>query len=88
MLRILLFGLIKWVSFLNSLHWPVGDLDLGVGGVSYVELLIPYELWAFEGSPWRRLSLGVFVLGAKFLCRLFLLVQALIFGAHVVSLVL
>ena len=24
--------LVKWVSFLNSLHWPVGDLDLGVGG--------------------------------------------------------
>ena len=38
--------LVKWV------HWPVGDLDLGVGGVSYVELLILYELWAGE-----RLSL-------------------------------
>ena len=37
---------------LGSLHWPVGDLDLGVGGVSYVELLILYELWAGE-----RLSL-------------------------------
>ena len=36
--------LVKWVSFLNSLHWPVGNLDLGVGGVSYVELLILYEL--------------------------------------------
>ena len=24
--------LVKWVSFLNSLHWPIGDLDLGVGG--------------------------------------------------------
>ena len=35
-----------------SLHWPVGGLDLGVGGVSYVELLILYELWAGE-----RLSL-------------------------------
>ena len=44
--------LVKWVSFLNSLHWSVGDLDLGVGGVSYVELLILYELWAGE-----RLSL-------------------------------
>ena len=40
--------LVKWVSFLNSLHWPVGSLDLGVGGVSYVELLILYELWAGE----------------------------------------
>ena len=37
--------LVKWISFLNSLHWPVGGLDLGVGGVSYVELLILYELW-------------------------------------------
>ena len=62
-LRILLFGLkklgllVKWVSFLNSLHWPIGDLDLGVGGVSHVELLIMYEVWAGErlslekGSP-------------------------------------
>ena len=40
--------LVKWVSFLNSLHWPVGGLDLGVGGISYVELLILYELWAGE----------------------------------------
>ena len=45
--------LVKWVSILNSgLHWPIGDLDLEVGGVSYVELLIMYELWAGE-----RLSL-------------------------------
>ena len=49
--------LVKWVSFLSTLHWPVGDLDLGVGGVSYVKLLILYELWAGErplfgeGSP-------------------------------------
>ena len=44
--------LVKWVSFLGSLHWPAGGLDLGVGGVSYVELPILYELWAGE-----RLSL-------------------------------
>ena len=37
---------------MSSLHWPVGDLDLGVDGVSFVELLILYELWAGE-----RLSL-------------------------------
>ena len=43
---------VKWVSFLSTVHWPVGNLDLGVGGVSYVELLILYELWAGE-----RLSL-------------------------------
>ena len=44
--------LVKWVSFLGTLHWPEGDLDLGVGSISYVELLILYELWAGE-----RLSL-------------------------------
>ena len=26
--------LVKWVSFLGSLHWPAGGLDLGVDGVS------------------------------------------------------
>ena len=40
--------LAKWVSFLGGLHWPAGGLDLGVGGVSYVELLMLYELWAGE----------------------------------------
>ena len=40
--------LVKWVSFLGSLNWPVGEVDLGVGGISYVELLILYELWAGE----------------------------------------
>ena len=44
--------LVEWVAFLGSLHWPAGGLDLGVGGISYVELLILFELWAGE-----RLSL-------------------------------
>ena len=38
--------LVKWVSFLGSLHWLAHDGDLGVGGISYVELLILFELWA------------------------------------------
>ena len=42
--------LVRWVSFLGSLHWPVGEVNLGVGGLSYVELLILYELWAGERS--------------------------------------
>ena len=41
------------VAFLGTLHWPAGGADLGVGGISYVEFLILYELWAGE-----RLSLG------------------------------
>ena len=44
--------LVKWVAFLGTLHWPAGGVDLGVGGVSFVELLILYELRAGE-----RLSL-------------------------------
>ena len=40
--------LVKWVAFLYSLHWPQGWTDLGVGGVSNVELLILCELWAGE----------------------------------------
>ena len=58
MLRTLLIGrisLVSWSSglpFLGTLHWPAGGLDLGVGGISYVELLILYELWVGE-----RLSL-------------------------------
>ena len=44
--------LVDWVAFLGSPHWPAGGSDLVVGGISYVELLILYELWADE-----RLSL-------------------------------
>ena len=40
--------LVEWVAFLGSLHWPAGGVDLGVGGISYVELLILCELWAGE----------------------------------------
>ena len=32
----------------STLHWPQDGADLGVGGVSYVELLILYELCAGE----------------------------------------
>ena len=36
----------KLCSFLSSLHWPSAVSDLGVGGVSFVELLILCERWA------------------------------------------
>ena len=53
--------------FLGSLHWPAGGLDLGLGGVSYVELLILYELWAGERlSLWRKLILVIFDQGVNF----------------------
>ena len=38
----------KLCSFLSSLHWPSTVSDLGVGGVSFVELLFLYERWAGE----------------------------------------
>ena len=80
--------LVKWVSFWNSLHWPVGDLDLGVGGISQLELLILVSFRQERGSLWTRLILAICGQDAQFQCRLFLLVQALIFGAPVVLLVL
>ena len=40
--------LVTWAAFLHSLHGPADGCSLGVGGVSYVELLILYELWAGE----------------------------------------
>ena len=40
--------LIKVSAFLGTLHWPAGAVEFGVGGVSFVELLILYEQWAGE----------------------------------------
>ena len=40
--------LMKSVAFLDTLHWLAHAGNLGGGGVSYVELLILYELWAGE----------------------------------------
>ena len=31
--------LVKWVSFLATLHWPAGGPDLGVVGISYLSFL-------------------------------------------------
>ena len=68
--------LVKWVSFLGSLHWPAGGLDLGVGGISYVELLILYEFLAGERlslekphpryHPGRQISVSVVPFGPGF----------------------
>ena len=49
----------KRAAFLGSLHWPAGGTDLGVGGVSYVAVLILYELWAGE-----RLAMLVLIAAA------------------------
>ena len=41
--------LVKISHLLATLRWPEGVHDLGVGGVSYLELLILYERWAGRG---------------------------------------
>ena len=40
--------LVKFSAFLGSLHWPNERKDLLMGGVSFIEILILYELWAGE----------------------------------------
>ena len=40
--------LVKVLVFLGTLHWPASSFEFGVGGVSFVELLILYEQWAGE----------------------------------------
>ena len=38
--------LVKFTSFLNTLHWPSGAADIGHFGISFLELLILFEQWA------------------------------------------
>ena len=33
---------------MGTLHWPAGAVEFGGGGVSFVEMLILFELWAGE----------------------------------------
>ena len=38
--------LVKFTSFLNTLHCPSGSADPGHFGISFLELLILFEQWA------------------------------------------
>ena len=38
--------LVRSTSFLGTLHWPSGSVDLGHFGISFLELLILFEQWA------------------------------------------
>ena len=80
--------LVKWVAFLGTLHWPAGVQTL----VLVVFPMLNYSFFMSfglgRGCLGRRLILVTFVQDAQFQCRLFRLVQALIFGVHVVLLVL
>ena len=85
--RLLLVFQLSGVAFLGTLHWPAAGADLRVGGVSYVELLLLYELWAGERLVLEKLSHVIEARDVQFQCRLFFLVQALMFGAFAGSLV-
>ena len=38
--------LVRFTSFLGTLHWPSGSVDWGHFGISFLELLIIFEQWA------------------------------------------
>ena len=38
--------LIRFISFLHTLHWPSGSVDFGHFGIPFLELLILFEQWA------------------------------------------
>ena len=42
-------NLIRFTSFLKTLHWPSGSADLGHFGISFLGILIIFEHWA--GHP-------------------------------------
>ena len=65
-------ALVKMAAFWSTLHWPASGVHLGVGGVSYVELLILCELWAGERLVLEKVTLAVGGWDAQFQCRLFL----------------
>ena len=80
--------LVKWVAFLGTLHWPQSRLDLGVAVFYLWRCSFRMSSWLVKGSIWRRQFTGAAGQAAQFQCRLFLLVQALIFGDLAGTLVL
>ena len=59
--------LVRFSSFLGTLHWPSGYADLGHFGISFLEILILFEQWAGH-----RLLALIFVLVVPFRFPLFL----------------
>ena len=70
----------KLCSFLSSLYWPSSVGDLGVGGVSFVELLIFSSGGQERGWFGRCRFLSCVCLVVLFQCRLLLRERALKFG--------
>ena len=64
--------LCKISAFLVSLHWPADAVDMGYFGVSYLEVLIPFEQWAGHDCLAKRLLVLTCVRSAQILFLLFL----------------
>ena len=47
--------LVRFTSFLGTLHWPSGSVDLGHFGISFLELLILFEQWLDTNCLVKRL---------------------------------
>ena len=76
--------LVKMSAFLGTLHWPAGVVEFGVGGVFHLlRCSFCMSCGLVKDFVLRVLFLGIGGLDVQFQCRLFLLVQALIFGAPV-----
>ena len=75
--------LVKISAFLGTLHWPAGAVEFGVEVSLLLRCLFCMNCGLVRDFVLRVLFLGIGGLDVQFQCRLFLLVQALIFGAPV-----
>ena len=75
--------LVKMLAFLGTLHWPAGSAEFGVGVFLLLSCSFFMSSGLVSGFALRLLFLNLVGLGVQFQCRLFLLVQALIFGVLV-----
>ena len=79
--------LVKWVSFLGSLHWPAGGLDLGLVASLMLSCSFFISFGLAEALFGERLILVILNQGVQFQCRLFRFVQGIDISVLVVSLV-
>ena len=78
--------LVKLVAFLGTLHWPASGADLGLAVSPMSSSSFCMSSGLGRGLFWKRLFPAIDGLVAQSQCRLFLLVQALIFGVPAGSL--
>ena len=64
--------LVRFTSFLGTLHWPSGSVDLGHFGISFLELLILFEQWLDTDCLGKRLPDLILRLVVLFYFLLFL----------------